>query len=95
MSRAAPNLLIDTQDLTQPFHEGRVMSYQKLQLRTLEILDQAEGNDITPKLCDYFILGLVFLNIVAVVLESVSSLYSNYAICFTIFELISVVLFYL
>ena len=36
------------------------MSYQKLQLRTLEILDQAEGNDITSKLCDYFILGLVF-----------------------------------
>ena len=71
------------------------MSYQKLQLRTLEILDQAEGNDITSKLCDYSILGLVFLNIVAVVLESVSSLYSNYAIYFTIFELISVVLFYL
>ena len=69
------------------------MSYQKIQLRTLEILDQAEGNDTTSKLCDYFILGLVFLNIVAVVLESVSSLYSNYAIFFTIFELISVVLF--
>ena len=69
------------------------MSYQKIQLRTLEILDQAEGNDITSKLCDYFILGLVFLNIVAVVLESVSSLYDIYAIYFTIFELISVVIF--
>ena len=60
------------------------MSYQNIQLRALEILDQAEGNDITSKLCDYFILGLAFLTIVAVVLESVSSLYDIYAIYFTI-----------
>ena len=40
-----------------------------------------------------FILGLVFLNIVAVVMESVSGLYNRYVIYFTIFEMISVVLF--
>jgi len=45
------------------------MNYKKIQVRTLEILDQAEGNDLTSKVCDYFILGLVFINIVAVVLE--------------------------
>ena len=93
MNKTARNLRDDPQNLTRSFYEGRVLSYQELQLRTLEILDQAEGNDTTSKLCDYFILGLVFLNIVAVVLESVSRPYSNYAIFFTIFELISVVLF--
>ncbi|MDA9948817.1 hypothetical protein N9C16_05385 [Paracoccaceae bacterium] len=33
------------------------MNYKKIQVRTLEILDQAEGNDLTSKVCDYFILG--------------------------------------
>jgi voltage-gated potassium channel len=69
------------------------MKYEKLQLRTLEIFDQAEGDDILSKLCDYFILGLVFLNIVAILLESVSSLYVDYSIYFKIFEAISVLLF--
>lgn len=69
------------------------MSYTQLQLRTLEILDQAEGNDLASKICDYFILGLVFLNIVAVVLESVTSLYVAYGLYFTAFEVLSVVLF--
>lgn len=69
------------------------MNYKKIQVRTLEILDQAEGNDLTSKVCDYFILGLVFINIVAVVLESVSSLYNRYAFYFSMFELISVGLF--
>jgi voltage-gated potassium channel len=69
------------------------MNYKKIQVRTLEILDQAEGNDLTSRVCDYFILGLVFINIVAVVLESVSSLYNRYAFYFSMFELISVVLF--
>ena len=69
------------------------MNYNKLQVRTLEILDQAEGNDLSSKVCDYFILGLVFVNIVAVVLESVSSLYHKYSVYFTMFELISVLLF--
>ena len=69
------------------------MKYAKLQLRTLEVLDQVEGDDIFSKLCDYFIMGLTLLNIVAIVLESVSSLYTIYSAYFAIFEVISVILF--
>ena len=67
--------------------------YKAVQIRTLEILEKGEADDWTSKLCDFFILVLVFLNIVAVVLESVSSLNAKYASQFALFELVSVILF--
>ena len=68
-------------------------NYEKTQLRTLEILEKGEANDTISKLCDYFILVLVFLNIVAVVLESVAGLQAEYGAHFATFELVSVILF--
>ena len=67
--------------------------YKNIQTRTLEILEQAEDNDLASKICDFFILGLVFLNIVAVVLESEGRLYEQYSYHFYIFEVLSVGLF--
>ena len=67
--------------------------YKAVQIRTLEILEKGEADDWTSKLCDFVILVLVFLNIVAVVLESVSSLNAKYAAQFALFELVSVILF--
>lgn len=68
-------------------------NYHQWQLRTLQVLEKGEADDVPSKVCDYFILVLVFLNIVAVVLESVSSLYVTYGLYFRVFEVVSVGLF--
>lgn len=69
------------------------MTYQALRLRTLQILDKGDENDLASLWCDRFITVLVLLNILAVVLESVASLQAAHAVFFEVFEEISLVLF--
>ncbi len=64
-----------------------------LRLKTLTLLEKSEDGDLKGKFVDIAILTLVLLNIVAVVLESVDSVFANYEAHFYYFELFSVVIF--
>lgn len=53
----------------------------------------AKEGDVASRLFDIFILGLIFLNVTAVILVPVESLESKYAEYFDAFELFSVIVF--
>lgn len=61
--------------------------------RIWEILDVGAGDDLLSKIFDFFLISLIFLNILAVVLESVDSLRESYGIYFFWFETFSVIIF--
>lgn len=61
--------------------------------RTWQILEIAETGDRLSRAVDWFILGLIFLNVVAVILGSVSSIQENWAAELHLFEIVSVVVF--
>ncbi len=56
-------------------------------------LDLAESEDLASKVFDFFLLGLIFLNLVAVALETVDSLYEEYRLWFQLFEIFSIAVF--
>lgn len=64
-----------------------------LKYRVCKTLDLGESNDSLSKAFDIFLLGLIFLNVVAVALETVDSLYENYRFLFQAFEGFSVLFF--
>lgn len=59
----------------------------------MQILDKGDENDRASLWCDRFITGLVLLNVMAVVLESVASLREAYDAFFNAFETISLLIF--
>jgi len=61
--------------------------------RTFEILERANGNDRVAKWVNGFIMILVFVNICAVIIESVESIYQAYSTAFQILEYFSVTVF--
>lgn len=61
--------------------------------RIYEILEQADPNDRASRLFDLFIITLIVLNVGAVVLETVGSLYASYEAWFKGFELFTVAVF--
>ena len=61
--------------------------------RVWEIIEVAQPNDTTSKYFDIFILALIFLNVVAVILESVVALEQRFHLAFEVFEYFSVVVF--
>lgn len=61
--------------------------------RTWEILEVAKPGDRASKLFDWFILALIFLNVVDVILGSVKSLDEQYGAILYGFEVFSVVVF--
>ena len=65
----------------------------KLRKRLWEILEKGEANDITSFYTDIFLISLIIANIIAVVLETVDSIYNAYQIQFIIFERISTFIF--
>ncbi len=64
-----------------------------LRHRTFEILEAAKEEDPSSRLCDGFLIVLISLNILAVILESVSSLANAYGDFFHGFEIFSVTVF--
>lgn len=64
-----------------------------LKYRIYEILEFAEPHDRSSKYFDIFILGLIFLNLVAVALETVDSLFEQYTFWFHAFDTFSVAIF--
>lgn len=64
-----------------------------LKYRVCKTLDLAESNDPLSKAFDILLLGLIFLNVIAVALETVDSLYEEYQYWFKNFEGFSVLFF--
>lgn len=64
-----------------------------LKYRIYKILEFAEPKDWLSKAFDIFILTLIFLNLVAVALETVDSLFQEYGFWFKAFEIFSVSVF--
>ena len=64
-----------------------------MRTRVWEIVEVAKPGDVVSKIFDIFILGLIFLNILAVILESVESLEQRFHLTFEVFEYVSVIVF--
>lgn len=61
--------------------------------RIYELLETASDNDPVSKGFDIFLIGLIAVNITAVILETVESLAQPYASVFETLELISIIIF--
>ena len=66
------------------------MNKKSLRKRIWEILEKGNSNDKVSFYTDIFLITLIIFNIVAVLLETVDSIYSEYAVEFLIFEKIKV-----
>ena len=66
---------------------------ESIRYRTLVLLEKSEDGDLKGKLIDVAILSLVLLNVLAVVMESVSSIFDRYELFFHYFEILSVAIF--
>jgi len=66
---------------------------KKLRKRTFEILETAKEGDVISKIFDIFILILIFLNVIAVILETIEKISSQLGHFFNIFEVSSVIVF--
>ena len=75
------------------FGTSLLSNIMNLQKRIWEIVEVAKPNDITSKVFDVFILSLIFLNVAAVILESVESFEQRFHLAFEVFEYFSVVVF--
>lgn len=61
--------------------------------RLAKLLDVGVAGDLVSRIVDVFLIGLISLNVMAIVLESVPSLALQYAAQFHWFEIVSVALF--
>ena len=61
--------------------------------RIWEILETNNPNDKFSYYTDILLISLIILNIIAVLLETVDSIYNKYALEFLIFERISTAIF--
>jgi voltage-gated potassium channel len=69
------------------------LKLNSIQARTHELLNPAAFGDLTSKRWDQFFSGLIFLNVIAVTLESVDSLHAAYQRAFQYFEIFSIIVF--
>ena len=69
------------------------MNKRSLRKRIWEILEKGNSNDKVSFYTDIFLITLIIFNIIAVLLETVDSIYSKYALEFLIFERFSTVVF--
>ena len=67
--------------------------YRVVKQRVFEILEASSGDDRTSRLFDLTIMILIFLNIGAVIFETVDSISEKYSSFFYYFELSSVIIF--
>jgi voltage-gated potassium channel len=67
--------------------------FQRIQERTFDILEKALPGDVPSRIFDIFIMSLIFLNVIAVILETVKSISLHFMPLFQTFEIVSVVIF--
>ena len=63
------------------------------QKRIFEIIEKGQLDYRASRYCDLFLFSLIVLNLLAVCLETIDSLYAQYQTVFTLIELISVSIF--
>ncbi len=61
--------------------------------KILKTINRAEGGDLLSRRFDQFIMGLILLNVAAVIIETVEPIYEKYHPFFDAFEIISVIIF--
>ena len=69
------------------------MNKKSLRKRIWEILEKGNSNDRVSFYTDIFLITLIIFNIIAVLLETVESIYFRYALEFLIFERFSTLVF--
>ena len=69
------------------------MNKKSLRKRIWEILEKGNSNDKVSFYTDIFLITLIIFNIIAVLLETVDSIYSKFALEFLIFERFSTAVF--
>ena len=69
------------------------MNKKSLRKRIWEILEKGNSNDKVSFYSDIFLITLIIFNIIAVLLETVDSIYSKYVLEFLIFERFSTAVF--
>jgi len=80
----------DTPELVRSF---RLTGSDRIRRRTFEILERAGPGDRQSLLVDGVLMALISLSVIAIVLESIDSLYLAYADIFYWFEAITVAIF--
>ena len=68
----------------------KILLYRR---RIFELLEIASKGDLVSKITDLFLISLIFLSVIAIVLESVQSINEKFYFIFYWFEIISVVIF--
>ena len=63
------------------------------QQRVFEIIEKGQPEDRASRYCDLFLFALIVLNLAAVCLETIDTLYAQYKLVFTAIELVSVTIF--
>ena len=61
--------------------------------RIVHLVEQGDHGYKLNRWFDYFIMGLILLNVIAIILETVPSIYEPHAKAFNLFDLISVMIF--
>ncbi|HHP7243005.1 MAG TPA: ion transporter [Cyclobacteriaceae bacterium] len=69
------------------------MSRKDFKYKILNTINKAERADILSKRFDIFIMTLIVLNVTAVIIETVDSIYNQYSNFFDAFEVFSVIIF--
>ncbi len=69
------------------------MNKKSIRKRIWEILEKGNSNDKVSFYTDIFLITLIIFNIIAVLLETVDSIYSRYSLEFLIFERFSTAVF--
>jgi voltage-gated potassium channel len=75
------------------FKPSLLSNRMNIRKRLWEIVEVAKLNDITSHIFDGLILSLIFLNVAAVILESVEAFEQRFHLAFEVFEIFSVVVF--
>lgn len=63
------------------------------QKRVFEIIEKGQPEDRASYYCDLFLFALIVLNVAAVCLETIDTLYTQYKTVFTLVEFVSVTIF--
>ena len=69
------------------------INLKKINQRCWELLEPGREKDFFSRLTDFFLLSLITLNVFAVILETVDSIYEKFQIYFNYFEYFSVLIF--
>ena len=74
-------------------HPSKIKLPQSARARAHELLEDPSDADALERGLNWFLVGLIFLNVVAVVLETVEAIHDRYERAFDLFEGVSVAVF--